>query len=186
MKDKDYRLQTKSKYGKEESEFFKKITRLFSGPIANYQRQYPYKPKKKDIYKYNFKDKDGDLITIEFQKIEDSLLPERSVLLNKNGYNVVYKVNGVLTQFKKTPINELLIILKTLVTIFNNFLKEIKPDFLFIKGTSKSSDDVEDWDTKDKMYYAIIKKNTPIDYGFEIQNMWGYKGSLLKNKIKFK
>lgn len=43
-------------YTEKQSEFYKKITRLFSGPISNYQRQFPWKPKKKDLYKYNFKD----------------------------------------------------------------------------------------------------------------------------------
>jgi hypothetical protein len=43
-------------YSQKETEFYKKLTRLFSGPIANYQRQFPYKPKKSDLYKYNFKD----------------------------------------------------------------------------------------------------------------------------------
>lgn len=45
-----------NEFSEKETEFFKKITRLFSGPVANYQRQSPYKPKVKDLYKYNFTD----------------------------------------------------------------------------------------------------------------------------------
>ena len=52
-----------------ESEFFKKITRLFSGPIANYKRQFPFKPRKRDLYNYNFKSTSGAL----FQKNANAL-----------------------------------------------------------------------------------------------------------------
>lgn len=72
-----------------ESEFFKKITRLFSGPIANYQRQFPYKSKKQDLYKYNFKNADGSV----FRK---SVNPIRLMMNAQVSYSEISRIDRYL------------------------------------------------------------------------------------------
>lgn len=70
-----------------ESEFFKKITRLFSGPISNYQRQFPYKPQKKDLYKYPFKD------SANGSSIKNVRNPFRLLLANKTSYSEAHRLD---------------------------------------------------------------------------------------------
>ena len=42
-----------------ETDLFKKLTRLLSGPITGYRRQAPTKPRRRDLGKYNFKSASG-------------------------------------------------------------------------------------------------------------------------------
>ena len=43
----------------QESELFKRLTRLFSGPIINYRRESPKKDKRRNLDKYKFQSASG-------------------------------------------------------------------------------------------------------------------------------
>lgn len=122
-----------------ESEFFKKITRLFSGPIANYKRQFPQKPRKKDVYNYNFSSASGAL----FQKNSNALRLMNNL---QKDYSEVNRIDRYLdyNQMEFDPYmataldifaNEITnhSILEPLLTVEcpNDHLKEIITDFFY-------------------------------------------------------
>jgi hypothetical protein len=152
------------------------------GDLSNIE---PYPYKKLSHNKYSFTDDQGDMVNVEFQSfagIEVELMP---TLRNKKGYNCIFKVNDNIKQYKTTDVREYNRILKTILNINNEFINNNKPDFMFYKGTSKTREDVTDFNIKDRVYFAIIKANTPNEYGYSISNVEGYMGVLLvKEKRK--
>jgi hypothetical protein len=152
------------------------------GDLSNIE-SYPYD--KISYNKYSFIDYQGDITNVEFQSFAGIGIVTMPVLQNKRGYNCVFKVEGESTQYKNIPLNQYNKILKTILEINNEFITNNNPDFMFYKGTSKTSIDDPNFNTKDRIYFAIIKANTPLGYGYSISNIGGYVGVLLvkeKNK----
>jgi hypothetical protein len=130
--------------------------------------------------KYSFNDDQSDMVNVEFQSfVGVELMP---VLQNKKGYNCVFKIEDESTQYKTTPLEQYNKILKTILEINNDFINNNNPDFIFYKGTSKTREDVTEFNIKDRVYFAIIKANTPPGYGYSISNIAGYMGVLLKKE----
>ena len=144
----------------------------------------PYEFRQITPLRFEFVDVEGDTVSVEFQIYDNSLQHLLSpALSNKIGYNVLIKVQDDDVQYKQTSLPLYNRILKTAVDIINIFLKNKKPDFIFVKGNSKEAGDVEVQTVKDSYYMAIIKANTPPTYGYASSKIGGYDGAILR-KIK--
>ena len=147
------------------------------GDLANIE---PYTYNKISNNEYRFKDDQNDLINVEFQSFFGiEVMP---ALQNKRGYNCIFEIEGESAQYKKIPLNHYNKILKTILEINKEFIISNKPDFMFYKGTSKTSIDDPNFNTKDKIYFAIIKANIPDGYGYSISSIEGYTGVLLRKE----
>jgi hypothetical protein len=111
-----------------------------------------------------------EAVIVDFEYIEDEIsknfyFPPKYRNL-ENVYNVGYLVGRTEEQYAKTDLKTLLQILSTVVDIIKNFIKEIKPDGLFIQGSEKElgSGDISQ---KSNLYQAYLKKG--------IDSIPGYK-----------
>lgn len=147
----------------------------------------PLKWNQVSLYKYKFLidiDDYTEVVTVEFQPIEDEVT-KQFYLSNKyknlnNVYNVGYDVSGNEFQFKKSSIKILLQILSTVVDIIKNFIEKINPNGLYIRASIKSLED-NDEEQKMNLYKAYTKKQLDILNNFSSQF---HRNGLILIKIK--
>lgn len=128
--------------------------------------------KKMSLTKYKFLVDINDfteVVTVEFERIEDEeakqfYFPPKYRKL-ENVYNVGYRVNRTDVQYTKTNLKTLLTILSTVIDIIKNFLNEVDPDGLFIRGSEKELGS-EDISQKSNLYQAYLKKGIDANPGY--------------------
>jgi hypothetical protein len=110
-----------------------------------------------------------EVVTVDFERIEDEgskqfYFPPKYQSL-ENVYNVGYLVGRSESQYTTTDLKTLLTILSTVVDIIKNFLNEVNPDGLFIKGSEKElgSGDISQ---KSNLYQAFLKKGIDSTPGY--------------------
>mgnify|MGYP007083420982 FL=1 len=105
-------------------------------------------------------------------------------------YNVSYAVEGIETQFTKSTYGSLIKILKTVVDICEDFIKEQKPNGLILFAANRNEDKILSITdpSKTKLYHAIaikyIFKNLPNYTLVDISNFKGFDGFMIYNKEK--
>jgi hypothetical protein len=123
---------------------------------------YPFK--KISNTSYEFETEQGDTINVDLptyplKDIKDSLPND----IDENGKftNIEFGIMGVDTQFKKSDYKYLIKILKTILNITLDYLKNNQPKYILIaatnKSTSKSNDEFDP--QKTQLYQAMVLKN---------------------------
>ena len=125
-----------------------------------------------------------EVVTVDFDRIEDEgvkqfYFPPKYRNL-ENVYNVGYLVGRTESQFIKTDLKTLLLILSTVIDIIKNFLKEVNPDGLYIQGSEKEFGS-GDTSQKSNLYQAFLKKGIDSTPGWASD---GYRDGNFVVKIK--
>ena len=132
----------------------------------------PFKKINSDEYKSEYNDMTIDIkfsIVPEQDVMEDFELPDifydifEKTEGDKKIYHSGYAINGDEGQFTKMTLKEFYPILKTVVVIIEQFMKQNKPFGLFIFGIDKGGELKADRQ-KNMFYYEISKRHLPSGY----------------------
>lgn len=141
----------------------------------------------------SFTTDEGWKVEVEFQSFDNKFLNVLGVNTNiypNPIYNVGFKIEGVQTQFTKSTYSSLVKILKTVVIVCENFMKEKKPNGLIFFAAHKKGENILDVTdpSKTRLYNAIIIKyifkNLPNFTLVNIGNKKGFEGFMIYNKEK--
>ena len=106
-----------------------------------------------------FTTEQGWKVDVEFEELNDEDLRELNIntkFYPAPVYNVVFKVEGVESQFTKTSTAGYLKILKTVVTICYDFIKEKDPNGLTFFAANKDNQYLTTDPQKIKMYKIVV------------------------------
>jgi hypothetical protein len=130
-----------------------------------------------DIYDYNYYGKnpligefildDNSKVKVLQQKINPLSLNIPKVFNSDNGIiNLIFTIDDITTQYKKTDLKELLKIIKTVTIIIKKFIDSIQNNPIYIlHAESKIKNEFELNDRqKRELYIMILLKHLPKDY----------------------
>lgn len=112
-----------------------------------------------------YKSSDSTL-KVEFQEIPKSILHKK--YHNADGcYNVLFTIDDIQTQAKKTDYSEFISILKTVKLVTEDFIQNEHPQILVFLSIDKMGSGLITDPQKDRLYKYAITKNLPSGYGID-------------------
>jgi hypothetical protein len=125
----------------------------------------PYEWNKISKIKYNFLDKDGDKIYVDFQLYDKNDLESIEFSSNIQDptkvYNVSYSLQGKQSQYKKDDYVSLIKIIKTVFDILKDFITNESPSGITFFAGNKNEDFIlsKTDPQKGRLYKTILLKN---------------------------
>lgn len=141
---------------------------------------------------YNFEDKTGNKVEVDFQLYDEFLIDKINKLnynllkVNKS-YNVLYRVKGKQSQAYISDYSILISILKTVVEIIKDFIINNNVEVLTLYAANKDENKVLDLTDpqKENLYKIILIKNIKHIPGWsftEVETSKDFKGIILHKK----
>jgi hypothetical protein len=137
------------------------------GDLKNIQ---PYNFSKKSNVHYQFTSENGSNVDVKFTTLTSLEIQFTKIppIIDKNKissyFNVAYEVDGTAVQAKTSNISELLRIMKTTVSIVDNFLNDNKNAAILIFEDNKKPELGFSKGQKSLLYNAVISQNLPSGY----------------------
>lgn len=130
----------------------------------------PYEFDSKGELAYEFNSEDDSTVLVTFTKLNDLEIKHTKIpsIIDKKKissyFNIGYKVDGSVTQGKKSSLSELLRIVKTITEIIDVFLSKNKNAALLVFEDNKDPGLGFSKGQKSMLYQAVINQNLPSGY----------------------